>query len=192
MRRECVKRIIVVFMLVLIATLNSAVVGFTSYANDEASFSESGVSISGFPVVLTNDVKAYSTPSESGDVANTFAGGEAVFITGEDGGFTTIFYKGETLYIKTSDISDNIADADSGSDELAAEFEQKAQNDVTYIDSYLRQQRSQRNALIWKIIIGALVAAIIIISIVIGVKNNKKAENDTDNASDNNEDNKDK
>ncbi len=156
----------------------------TAFADDsDVPFKEEAVVITGYPIALPQAATAYDAPSEDANVVHEFAAGDPIFKIGEDNGYIVINYKGESLYIK-SDVFDaeSMAAAEASvaaqAEEVAKELEQMQQNDQTYVDSYMRQLKSQRNALIWKIVIGVLVALFIIISVVIAVQNSKKGDKD--------------
>lgn len=147
--------------------------------NDPVPFKETGVVITGMVVTLEQPAVALDAPSEDANVVHEFAAGDPIFKIGEDNGYIVINYKGESLYIKQDDGTQSAIEASEAAnaaqaEALEKELEQMQQKDQTYVDSYLRLQQGQRNALIWKIVIGVLVALFIIISIVIAVQNAKK------------------
>ncbi|MBR4667563.1 MAG: hypothetical protein IKO76_02260 [Butyrivibrio sp.] len=152
----------------------------TALADDsDVPFKEEAVVITGYPIALPQAATAYDAPSEDANVVHEFAAGDPIFKIGEDNGYIVINYKGESLYIK-SDVFDaeSMAAAEASNaaqaEEVSKELEQMQQNDQTYVDSYMRQVKSQRNALIWKIVIGVLVALFVAISVIIAVQNSKK------------------
>lgn len=60
---------------------------------------------------------------------------------------------------------------------LEKEFEQAAIEDVTVVESFVRQEEAKKKALIWKIVIGALVVGLLVVSVIIGLKNKNADEN---------------
>ncbi len=153
----------------------------TAFANDGdgVPYTEESITYTGHVMALDQAADAYDAPSEDANVAKSFAAGDTVFVTGEDGDYTSIYYAGKVLYIKKSDISEEaIAAAAAAIEEqnkaLEEEFAQKTEEDIAYVNAFMRQQESQKKALIWKIVIGVLVGLIAIVSVIIGIKNNKK------------------
>lgn len=146
---------------------------------EDVPFKEESIVITGMVIYLDEPAIALDAPSDNANVVHEFAAGDPIFKIGEDGGYIVISYKGDSLYIKSETVSDEtIAAAEASNavmaEAVAKESEQLFERDLTFIDSYLRQQQRQKNALIWKIVIGVLVALFIIISVVIAVQNNKK------------------
>ena len=151
----------------------------TAFAEDDVPFKEESIVITGMVVYLEEPAKALDAPSDNANVIHEFAAGDPIFKIGEDNGYIVINYNGNSLYIKSESVSEEtIASAEASNaameEAVAKEFEQLQQSDQTFVDSYLRQQQSQKNALIWKIVIGVLVALFIIISVVIAIQNSKK------------------
>ena len=171
-------KILIAFVIALISFTNFYIY---SYAGEDVSYNKNAGSISGNIVALDKAVDALDSPSDSGKVVHSFAPGDAVFVTGEESGYTVIFYQGESLYIKNSDISEEALTAAKASDEKRAqevseEMKANTKADETFVDSYMRLRNSQRNALIWKIVIGVLIAALLVVSVIIGIKSKQAAE----------------
>jgi hypothetical protein len=144
----------------------------------EVSFTMDAQSVSGQVITLSEDAKAYTSADESTDVAESFSKGDTVYVVEEANGWYQIFYKGENLYIPVSSItSENVQESQKQAEELAKDVDEELKaaekNDVAEIEAFWRQRRSQRNALIWKIVIAILVVAILVVSVVTGVKNSK-------------------
>lgn len=159
---------------------------FVSY-NSIAAEGDEPSSLAGTIMTVTKDTIARSQPDEGADVVVVFSKGENIFVVDEKNGWYEIFYQGETAYVKSASYVPNDAGAENSSsvsavaetsinEGLVEEFKQKEQFDVTYVDSFEKQQRRNRNALVWKIIIGVLVVAIIAVSIIVGIKNSKKSQ----------------
>ena len=134
---------------------------------------------------LTFDADAYASKDTSSEVKMSFYKGDSVMVIGESDGWYEIFYGGETLYLQ--DLGEGledpaVAESDTQEEEVAAlddEFEAYKQQDAVVSEAFVRQQRAEKNALIWKIVIAVLVVAIIAVSIVIALKN-KKTDDDTE------------
>ena len=97
--------------------------------------------------------------------------------------YAVSFFKGENLYIPKEGISEEAAmEAEKQSEELAAEVQEEmkevSKQYEADLETYERQNVSQRNSMIWKIVIGVLVVVIIVLSVIIGVKNMKSEEDD--------------
>ena len=72
----------------------------------------------------------------------------------------------------------NSEDAKEQAKELDEEFESHQKSDETFVDRYVQEERSRKNARMWIVIISALVVAIIAVSVVGAVKNNKKEKSE--------------
>ncbi len=161
-----------------------------SFAKDVNSSQES---ISGSVMTIIQDTVARSDPDEGASVVVKLSKGDSIFVVGENDGWYEIFYKGKSAYVKVTGTSTgnandeeiSVAAADSNVNSvLEEEFKKKQQFDVTYVDSFERQQRRNRSALVWKIVIAVLVVSIIVISVVIGIRNRNSIVNeDEDNNS---------
>ncbi|WP_022775332.1 SH3 domain-containing protein [Butyrivibrio sp. AE2015] len=162
-----------------------------SLAKDVNSSQES---ISGSVMTIIQDTVARSAPDEGASVVVKLSKGDSIFVVGENDGWYEIFYKGKSAYVKVTGTSTGNANdeeisiaaaADSNvNSALEEEFKKKQQFDVTYVDSFERQQRRNRSALVWKIVIAVLVVSIIVISVVIGIRNRNSIVNeDEDNNS---------
>ena len=155
---------------------------------------ENTQNVSGEVVTIQAETDAFDAPAEDANVVHSFTVGETAFVTGEESGFKTVFWKGQILYIKegftrkdtgtSSDSSqsaekeavpmdDGVAIGEVLKAELDKEFEQAAMEDVAVVESYIRQEESKKRALIWKIVIGVLVVGILVVSVIIGIKNSK-------------------
>lgn len=134
--------------------------------------------LSGQIMTLSDNTNAYATTDESAEVVHSFNKGETVYVVGESDGWYQIFYKGEDLFIPSSSITSEAAlEAQKQSEELAEEVNEELKaaekKDVAEIEAYWRQRKSERNAMLWKIIIAILVVAIIAVSVVTGIQNAK-------------------
>lgn len=167
-----------------IAVLTFAFFPLVVQASDsDISFSEDAQSLSGQVMILSEDTKAYASPSETSEAKQSFSKGESVFVVEEADDWYQIFYKGEQLYIPSSSFDEKALD---DAKEQAAELAQEASDelkaaekrDVVEIETIERQRESYRNSIIWKIVIGVLVAIIIIISVIIGIKNARSDKED--------------
>ncbi len=150
-------------------------------AENDAAASQEAQSFTGQVMSLSEDTKAYVSPDISSEEKQSFSAGESVFVTKDAEGWYEIFYKGETLYIpKESVKQEDVQEACQQAQELAQEVQEEMDNaekrDALQIEIYERQNKSQRNAMVWKIIIGALVVAIIALSVIIGLRNKKEDE----------------
>ncbi len=72
----------------------------------------------------------------------------------------------------------NTEEAMEQAEELDEEFESHQKSDETFVDRYVQEERSRKNARMWIVIISALVVAIIAASAVSAVKNNKKEKSE--------------
>ncbi len=160
-------------------------IGFTNLKvkaeSDAVPFSNESVEITGSIVSLDQDVKAYASASEDADVLHEFKAGDSILISGQDGDFVTIYYAGETMFIKSDSISKAaIADSEEKAKELEEavknEAEIRNQQNQSYVDSFIRQEESQKRAMVWRIVIGALIVGLLIISVIIGVRSRGAGE----------------
>ena len=106
--------------------------------------------------------------------------GDMVFVTGESGDFYEVYYQGKTAYILKENVGNKLIAEESSKDkqdekvskeklkesgvnkkELNEEFENHANADEIYIDSYLAQMRAKRNAFIWRTVIIVLIVVAI-------------------------------
>lgn len=160
----------------------------TVAASEELSGPVDGVVISGQVVTVSAAAQAFRDKDASGEAAVSFNAGDSIYLTGEDGDFLTIFYKGETLYIpkdsvNTADIQSSQQEAEKLASEVQEEIEAQSKEDEAFVNTYYKMSKSQRNARIWFGIIVFLVAAIVAVSVYMAIRNNKKeklAENSDD------------
>ena len=82
--------------------------------------------------------------------------------------------------IKNSDIFEkpSAEEAAVQSEEIDKELEAQKKSDETFVNTYVQQEKSKRNARIWIIIIVALVVAIIAVSVVIAIRSKKEDKKD--------------
>ena len=143
--------------------------------NIEAEGSEA-VLTSGTVTQLEGAATAYEQKDISSKVIAEFSEGDSVFVTDVEDSWAEIFYKGETGYIPVDQIGhENIAAAEKSAEEIGQAIDEELKkNDIETsvgIDNYLRKKNQELNALIWKIVIGALVVVIIVVSVIIGRMN---------------------
>ncbi len=150
----------------------------------ESKASEAHTSValtSGTVTELENDVKAFAQKDTSGKVIAEFSKGDRVFVVNAGDDWIEIYYKGETAYIPSEQISgENIAGAEKSAQDIGRavdeEIEKNDRQTGIEIDNYLRKQRQKVNSLIWKVAIGVILAAIIAVSILIGIMNKDNAK----------------
>ena len=136
---------------------------------------------SGTVTKLEKDAKAFAQKDDSSDVIAEFSKGDSVFVVNVSDDWTEIYYKGETAYIPSEQISgENIAGAEKSAQDIGRaidkELEKNDRQTGIEIDNYLRKQRQKVNSLIWKVAIGVILAAIIAVSILIGIMNKDNAK----------------
>ena len=186
MKRKCTEKLVcAIGMLALFTIIFNHVPMIVSAENAQ--------NLSGEVVTLQSATDALDAPSEDANVVHSFTVGESAFVTGEENGFKTVFWKGQILYIKEGFTLKNAGVADAAQSEeketapmddgvvigevlkadLDKEFEQAAMEDVAVVESYIRQEEAKKRALIWRIVIGALVFGILVVSVIIGIKNSK-------------------
>jgi len=130
---------------------------------------------------LENDATAFEQKDISSKVIAEFSEDDSVFVVNVSDDWTEIYYKGETAYIPSEQISgENHASAEKSAQDIGKAIDEEIEkNDIQTgieIDNYLRKQRQKRNALIWKVAIGVLLAAIIVVSVFIGIKSKDLAK----------------
>ena len=154
----------------------------TVCASDTAiSFSTDAQSVAGQVMTLTQDTKAFAAADENSEEKATFSKGETVYVVESLDGWYQIFFKGENLYIPAGSFTEEgIASAMEANEELAKEvskeLSQAEKNDFAAIENYELTKMSDRNVLIWKIVIAVLTFAIVAVSIVIGIMNAKSSK----------------
>ncbi|WP_295094771.1 hypothetical protein [Ruminococcus sp.] len=136
---------------------------------------------SGTVTKLEKDAKAFAQKDDSSDVIAEFSKGDSAFVVNVSDDWTEIYYKGETAYIPSEQISgENIAGAEKSAQDIGRavdeEIEKNDRQTGIEIDNYLRKQRQKSSALIWKVAIGGLLALIIAVSILIGIMNKDNAK----------------
>lgn len=136
---------------------------------------------SGTVTKLEKDAKAFAQKDDSSDVIAEFSKDDSVFVVNVSGDWTEIYYKGETAYIPSEQISgENIAGAEKSAQDIGRaideELEKNDRQTGIEIDNYLRKQRQKVNSLIWKVAIGVILAAIIAVSVLIGIINKDNAK----------------
>ena len=136
---------------------------------------------SGTVTKLEKNAKAFAQKDDSSDVIAEFSKGDSVFVVNVSDDWTEIYYKGETAYIPSKQISgENIAGAEKSAQDIGRaideELEKNNRQTGIEIDNYLRKQRQKVNSLIWKVAIGVILAAIIAVSILIGIMNKDNAK----------------
>ena len=168
----------------IMVVLTFILIPLTVQASDtDISFSEDTQALSGQVMTLSQDTKAYGTPSTTAEVKLSFSKGETVFVVEESDGWFQIFYKGEELYIPSTSFDETaVEDAKGQAAELAQEASEELKaaekRDIVEIETIERQRESYRNSIIWKIVIGVLVVLIIVVSVIIALKNKKSDDND--------------
>ncbi len=161
----------------------------TAAASEELSGPVDGAVISGQVVTVSAAAQAFRDKDASGEAAVSFNAGDSIFLTGEDGDFLTIFYKGETLYIpkdsvNTADIQSSQQEAEKLASEVQEEIEAQSKEDEAFINTYYKMNKSQRNARIWFGIIVFLVALIVAVSVFIAVRNSRKEDPESSDSDD--------
>lgn len=136
---------------------------------------------SGTVTKLEKGAKAFAQKDDSSDVIAEFSKGDSVFVVNVSDDWTEIYYKGETAYIPSEQISgENIAGAEKSAQDIGRaigeELEKNDRQTGIEIDNYLRKQRQKVNSLIWKVAIGVILAAIIAVSVLIGIINKDNAK----------------
>lgn len=142
----------------------------------DSSLNQEAQSFTGQIMTLSEDSKAYAAQDKNSEVVQSFTAGDTVFVVDTTDNWYQIFYKGETLYIPINSITEeDVEEAQKQAEEQAQavseELEKAEKVEMASIELLEKQRISQRNALIWKIVIVALVAAIIIVSAVIAISN---------------------
>ncbi len=166
--KKSILRLLCLFMLFLIALSI-----FSTNKINTLAGSSSNEGINGTVMTLEADAIARREASENSEAVASFSAGDSIFVVSEENGWYKIYYKGDYAYVQASNDSNVATVAMSSSAELDKEFNQKEQIDITYVESYLKQQKRARSALVWKIIICVLVVGIIATSVVIGISNAK-------------------
>lgn len=167
--------IILSLMLSLSVHATTAIAGDSADVDADSSALSTAVSaISGEVYVLAEDADALDAPSDSANVVHTFKAGETVFVTGMENSYKTVFYQGQTLYLKNASFivgtNDNNTETEGS---LEEEFAKQSEEDAAYIEAFVRQQDAQKRAVIWKIVIGVLVVGLLAISVIIGLRSRK-------------------
>ena len=175
------KKVVTTLVPVIICLMFAMAPILAMASDSDISFSAEGQSFTGQVMTLSEDTNAYAEPNETSDVIHKFSAGESVFVTDDSNGWFQIFYQGDTLFIPNSSIShESEVEAREQAEELAEDIEGELENidkrATLEMEALERQARSQRNALIWKIVIAVLIVAIIAVSVVIGLKNKKGDE----------------
>ncbi len=171
------------FMLCAAFILGS--VSITSFAEEstegELTSTVNASNVSGQITALDVDASAYREKDASSEVAMSFSAGDSVYIISEDDQWYEIFYKGENLYIPKEHVSEAaVAEAREEAEQLAKEVREEMaiqeKQDAAFSEAYVKYEKSQKNALIWKIVIAVLVVAILATSVIIAINNNKKSK----------------
>ena len=167
--------IILSLMLSLSVHATTAIAGDSADVDADSSALSTAVSaISGEVYVLAEDADALDAPSNSANVVHTFKAGETVFVTGMEGSYKTVFYQGQTLYLKNASLIVGTIDNNTETEgSLEEEFAKQSAEDAAYIEAFVRQQDAQKRAVIWKIVIGVLVVGLLAISVIIGLRSRK-------------------
>ena len=171
------------FMVCVISFMLAFVPVVAQDANTEGEQGQSTQSFTGQIVTLSEDSKAYSQQDENSEVVHSFLKGETVFVVETTDDWYQIYYQGENLYIPINSITyEDVIEANKQAEEQAQivteELEEAEKAEEISLESLERRRISQRNALIWKIIIAGLVVAIIIVSVVIAISNVKNDKGD--------------
>lgn len=123
---------------------------------------------------VSQNTVAYGSMDLSADTV-TLMSGEAFFVTGEEGDWVKILYKGEEMYIPKSD---EAAVSAYQNDDVAAEMEKRQQIDQSWIESYVSTGKAIRSARIWRIamilVIVGVIAFVVVTSIRHSLSGDKK------------------
>lgn len=141
-----------------------------SYAQEENS---ENITFTGELATLNEDADAREAADISSNVITSFKTGDPVYITERLDGWIQIYYKGENLYIK--DDNGNVASVNDTSD-VSAEMEKQAQTDKAWIESYESQLKAERNARIWRVIIGVIIVGLVAYIVYKTIQQNKTGE----------------
>ncbi len=131
------------------------------------------VKIQGELATLNENADARETADASSKVVESFKAGDPIYITERLDGWLEIYYQGEKLYIK--DDSGNIASVNDTSD-ISSEMEKQAQTDKAWIESYESQLKAERNARIWRVIIGVIIVGLVAYIVYKTIQQNKTGE----------------
>lgn len=166
-------------------------------------------SVSGDVIQVVSQTHAYTEPDVESEVILDLNVGDVVFVTGEDGDFYVIYYKGMTGYVPKyaidgTQVPSSVAgvsinpDAASLASSYRLEMEennkavtQELQDQEEYneaLEEYIEQQkRKTRNKIIWIVVIVLLCSGMIAVGVisVIRGKSDDTVEDDSENDDDN-------
>ena len=139
-------------------------------------------SLQGSLMTAAEDTQGRTEQSKEAEVVMEFPAGSSFLVTGEENGWSRIFYQGKTLYVPQESLANESADA---GDELDEELQKAAEEGSAFISSLEGQREADRNNRIWRIIIIVLIAAVFVSGIVSSLgKNRRTKDSDVDNKED--------
>ncbi len=159
--------IVIAVVFVLCTSFSCSLISHAQEVNTEAT------TINGELATLNEDVEAREAADVSSQVVASFNAGNPVYITERLEGWIEIYYQGKNLYIK--DDNGSVASVNDNS-EVSAELEKQAQTDKAWIESYESQLKAERNARVWRIVIGAIIIGLVAYIVYKTIKQNKTGE----------------
>lgn len=133
--------------------------------------------LQGSLMTAVKDTQGRAEADEKSEVVMDFPAGSSFLVTGEENGWSRIYYQGKTLFVPQKDLV-NTAGEDSG--ELDKELQNSVEEGAAFISSLERQREAEQQARIWKIIIVVLVAAVFVTGLISSLKKEKKDKTDQD------------
>ena len=121
-------------------------------------------------MTAAEDTQGRAEPDEKADVVMEFPAGSSFLVTGEENGWSRIFYQGQTLFVPHQDLTDASGD---GGTELDEELRNSAEEGAAFISSLEKQRGAAQQARIWKIVIIVLVAAVFVTGLISTLKKDK-------------------
>lgn len=180
-KRKIGKRIYIAAVSLLLTVIMVAGCGNTggspvSDDTEQESMDGTGI-LQGSLMTAVKDTQGRAEADEKSEVVMDFPAGSSFLVTGEENGWSRIYYQGKTLFVPQKDLV-NTAGEDSG--ELDKELQNSVEEGAAFISFLERQREAEQQARIWKIIIVVLVAAVFVTGLISSLKKEKKDKTDQD------------
>ena len=137
---------------------------------------EANANQSGQIMAVTEETDVKESPDENSETIVTFAAGNTVFVTGEQGDWYIVFYQGKNGYVQKECVQSGEAE---NQDYLAALDEEmhttQAENKMV-VEEIERRREEKKHSIIWGVVIVALIIGIFATGIISTVKNGKKED----------------
>lgn len=134
--------------------------------------------LQGSLMVASEDTQGREEPDEKAEVIVNFPAGSSFLVTGEENGWSRIYYQGQILFVPEKALTAVLGE-DGG--ELDEELQKSAEEGATFISSLEKQRSVTRHTRVWRIVIVVLVAAVFVSGLTSSLKKGQRKKRDQGN-----------